>query len=122
MTIADRIRNKRNELNYSQTELAIKAGYSDKTAISKIENAGDDITMKQVKRIAKALGVQSAYLMGWTNDPDATEEDVLKEAYKESIRNKEFIDLFQSASPDDQERVVNYLKASKHIPDLPHSH
>lgn len=65
MTIADRIRIKRTELDYSQTQLALKAGYSDKTAISKFENAGDDITMKQVKRIAKALGVSTAYLMGW---------------------------------------------------------
>lgn len=65
MTIADRIRIKRTELEYSQAQLAFKAGYSDKTAISKFENAGDDITMKQVKRIAKALGVTTSYLMGW---------------------------------------------------------
>lgn len=98
MTIADRIREKRNELNYSQTELAYKAGYNDKTAISKFENAGNDITMKQVKRIAKALGVTSAYLMGW-------EEEV-----------QEFINLYQNATPEGQTAAVLVLKSQQQKP------
>ena len=97
MTIADRIKQKRIELNLSQTDLAQRAEYSDKSAISKIEHAGDDITMKQVKRIAKALNVTSAYLMGW-----------------ESPRNQEFIELFEDANPVVQESVVNLLKSSQH--------
>lgn len=96
MTISDRIKKKRLELELSQTELAKLAGYSDKTAISKLENAGDDITMKQVKRIAQALGVTSAYLMGW-----------------ESERNQEFMGLFDDADPVLQESVVNILKAAR---------
>lgn len=65
MTVADRIKNKRIELNLSQEELAKKAGYNDKTAISKLEHAGNNITLKQVKRIAPALEVTPEYLMGW---------------------------------------------------------
>lgn len=68
MTIADRIREKRISLDLSQTELAKRAGYTDRTTISKLEHMGNDITMKQVKRVAEALGVSSAYLMGWDND------------------------------------------------------
>ena len=64
MTIADRIRIKRTELGLSQTELADIAGYSDKTAVSKLEHSGDDISMKQIKRVAKALGTTSAVLLG----------------------------------------------------------
>lgn len=68
VTIADRIKEKRKELDLSQTDLAKRAGYSDRTTVSKIEHMGDDITMKQVKRIAEALNVPSAYLMGWCTE------------------------------------------------------
>lgn len=75
MTIGERIRFKRNELGLSQTELAEKAGYSDKTAISKLENAGDDISMKQIKRVAKALGINSSILLGWKDGENPTIEE-----------------------------------------------
>lgn len=75
MTIGDRIRIKRTELNLSQAELAIIAGYSDKTAISKLEHAGDDISMKQIKRVAKALGTTSSVLLGWDDDATPTIEE-----------------------------------------------
>jgi len=76
MTIADRIRSKRSEIDLTQEELAKKAGYSDKTAISKFENAGDNITMKQVKRIAEALGCSPSYLMGWETDEQPHETSI----------------------------------------------
>lgn len=69
MTVGDRIRNTRIEKGLLQSELAERAGYSDKTSISKIENAGNYVTMKQVNRIAEALGVSSSYLMGWEDAP-----------------------------------------------------
>jgi len=68
MTIGERIKEKRKELNLSQEDLAKKAGYKDKTAISKFEHKGNDITMKQVKRVASALGVSASYLMGWEEE------------------------------------------------------
>lgn len=68
MTVADRIREKRLEIGLSQDELAKRLGYRDKTSISKIENSGDDISMKKIARVAAALGVTSAYLMGWEGE------------------------------------------------------
>lgn len=69
-TIADRIKKTRLNQGLSQSELAKKAGYNDKTAISKFEHAGDDISMKQIKRVAKALNVSASYLMGWSTATD----------------------------------------------------
>ncbi len=63
-TIADRIKKIRNEKGMSQTELAKIAGESGKTAISKLEHAKDEISFKQIKRIAKALNCSLEYLMG----------------------------------------------------------
>ena len=68
MTVADRIRLKREELNISQEELAKRIGNKDKSTISKIEKAGNDITMKNIKRIADALGVSTQYLLGWEEE------------------------------------------------------
>lgn len=90
MTVADRIRLRREELNLSQEELAKKIGNKDKSTISKIEKSGDDITMKNIQRIAIALGVSSQYLLGW----EETLEDLRKK-----ILELQF-DLFQS---DDNE-------------------
>lgn len=44
MTIADRIKEKRLELGWSQEDLAKKMGYKDKTSVSKMESSGDNIT------------------------------------------------------------------------------
>ncbi len=68
MTVGERIKQKRIELELSQTELAKRAGYCDKTVISKFENAGDKISMKQIERLAKALNTTSKYLMGWVQE------------------------------------------------------
>ena len=104
MTVADRIKNKRIELNLSQEELAKRAGYSGKTAISKLENAGNNITMKQVRRLAEALSVTDKYLMGWEDVGDEPEQ---------SARNKEFLELFENVTPLVQESVVNLLKSAQ---------
>lgn len=67
MTVGERIKELRIEFGLSQDELAKRAGYSDKTAISKLEHAGNNITLKQVKRIAIALEASPEELMGWDN-------------------------------------------------------
>lgn len=110
MTIADRIREKRLELSLSQTDLAKRAGYSDKTTISKFEHMGNDITMKQVKRVAEALGVSSAYLMGWDNDNNVT-IDVEDDANK-LVRARALLmyEKYLSADEDIKKVVETLLK------------
>lgn len=109
-TIADRIKRIRNSKQLSQSDLAKLAKYSDKTAISKIENAGDNITMKQVKRIAIALNVTPAYLMGW----DEPEVDVDKEISiliekTGKSRLATFLDAYSKLPPDEQDDIVDYV-------------
>ena len=67
--VGERIRKRRKELGLTQTELAIKTGYSDKSAISKIENRGDDLNQSKIAKFAEALDTTPSYLMGWTEDP-----------------------------------------------------
>lgn len=135
MTIADRIKLKRLEKDMSQTELAIRAGYNNKTAISKLEHAGDDISMKQVKRVAMALNVTPAFLMGWENAPVKIEAYAKMMPEKIGILDKDgkvmkfnppteieldkAIDLYKlysKASPEVQSAVELLLKAARQTP------
>lgn len=110
MTVADRIRDKRIELEWSQADLANRAKYCDKTAISKIENAGNEVTMKQVRRIAKALGVTVAYLMGWEEQADSLEDNTMSDFEKRAIQ---YYNLFLNATPEAQNAADLLLKSSQ---------
>lgn len=68
--IGKQIRNRRLELNISQDELAKRTGYSDRTAISKIESGLRDIPQSKISLFADALSTTPAYLLGFT-DPSA---------------------------------------------------
>lgn len=121
MTIGDRIRIKRIEQNYSQSELAKRAGYSDRTAISKLENAGDDITMKQVKRVAQALDTTSTFLMGWENEHPATVETEPGTAYVLPLHginseDRELLDRYHNLSPETRAAVDLLIKADQQKP------
>ena len=67
--LGERIRLRRLELNLTQTQLAERTGYSDKTAISKIENGENDLTQSKIITFANALLTTPSYLMGWVEDP-----------------------------------------------------
>lgn len=71
MTLYDRIRTRREQLNMSQEELAKKLGYKSRSTIAKIESGENDITQSKIVAFAKALGVKPGYLMGWEEAPSA---------------------------------------------------
>lgn len=56
---------------WSQTELAKKAGYSDKSMISKIENGAVDLSQSQIAKFAEVFGLTPAELFGDTPAPAA---------------------------------------------------
>lgn len=96
MTVADRIRQRREQLNMSQEELALKIGNKDKSTISKIEKAGDNISMKNIKRIADALGVSSQFLLGWEEMSKDIRMEILHNEFEyaqaKCDKNKELMD------------------------------
>lgn len=54
--IGDKIKEFRLEKGWTQKELAQKMGYSDKTAISKIEKNINDVNQSTIKKFAEAFG------------------------------------------------------------------
>lgn len=65
MIIGDRIRQRRNELKWSQRDLAAKMGYNNNSTITRIESGKVDIPQSRIMQFADVLGVSVAYLMGW---------------------------------------------------------
>lgn len=58
-----RIAERRQQLSLSQSQLAERLGYSDKTAISKIENGISQLNQSKIIAFADALQTTPAYLM-----------------------------------------------------------
>jgi len=102
MTIADRIKLQREKLGLSQEELAHRMGLKSRSSITRIEKSGDDITMKDIERIAYYLDCSKLYLMGWDNNP---------ENEKEKNREEHFIKQYQQLNEYQKTLVDNMIAA-----------
>ena len=90
------IKKRRNKLNLTQTDLANKLGYADKSMIAKIEKGQIDLPQSKIFAFAKALDTTPSALMGLdgvsTNSMTITNpneiqiiEKLLKQHEKQSI-------------------------------------
>ena len=73
--IGKRIRSLREFNKLSQTELAIKVGYKDKTSIAKIEAGKVDLPQSKIFAFAKNLGTTPSYILGDNEFPNHVEEN-----------------------------------------------
>ena len=76
------IKEKRLALGMTQTELAHKAGYKEKSAIAKIEKGEIDIPLSKVHDFAKALNCTASELMGDDGIIDPRKEELIEVANK----------------------------------------
>lgn len=65
MTIGERIKARREELNMTQDELAKKLHYKSRSSINKIELGLYNLKQSKIKMIADALQTTPSYIMGW---------------------------------------------------------
>lgn len=82
MTIGERIKIRREELNMTQEELAQILGYKSRSSINKIELGGNELTQRKIKAIATALKTTPAYIMGWLEEWDEKEDEMPKAKVK----------------------------------------
>lgn len=68
--IGKRIKEKREELNLSQEQLANELGYKSKTSIHKVEQGITDLPQSKIEAFAKILKTTPAYLMGWEKETE----------------------------------------------------
>lgn len=65
LQLYENIKKRRMELHMTQTELASKLGYADKSMIAKIERGKVDLPQSKIKAFADALRISASDLMGW---------------------------------------------------------
>ena len=110
MTIGDRIKNRREELGLTQTDLAKRMGYSTKTTISRIESAGDNVSRKTIERVAEALNVKPRTLMGWDEEESKgyyINGETAKIA-EQIYQNKQLGMVFDALADSTPEQIKNF--------------
>lgn len=78
MTSNEKVKYLRQKLGLSQEELAHLIGLKDKTSISKIEKNERGISLKQIQRLAKALGTSEQYLLGFEDADRIGETEMMQ--------------------------------------------
>lgn len=100
--IGKRIRALREFNKLSQTELAIKVGYKDKTSIAKIEAGKVDLPQSKIFAFAKNLGTTPSYILGDNEFPNHVEE-------KHSFINdndKTILDKYRQLNDEGKQRLL----------------
>lgn len=123
------IKSRRLELDMTQSELAKKLGYSDKSMIAKIEKGNVDLSQSKISAFAKALYTTEIDLMGWTNtvrsgSEDELEQDTFTSESEEPVEAKagdklspaarDLIDLMRQLEPEHVKLLLETAKALLH--------
>jgi transcriptional regulator with XRE-family HTH domain len=105
MTTAERIRQRRKQLNLSQEVLAGLAGI-DQTQISKYELGRNDPGADALAAIAQALDTTTDWLVGLTDNPDRP----LRGQGDLNSEEQELIKIYRSKSPEKRHQITEIVK------------
>ena len=106
LELYENIRKLRKLNNWTQEELAVRMGYTDRSTIAKIESGKVDISQSKILEFARLFGVEAGELMG--------SDGIIDTEIEQTARNREFVELFANSDPVLQDSVVNILKAAQH--------
>lgn len=99
MEIGAKVKSLRKSLGLTQKELAERCGYKSLTTINKIELGINSIPLNTIEKLASALEVSPAYLMGWT---DNYNDNIDKE-------NQELYNLIQQLTDDEVKELSSFV-------------
>lgn len=101
-SIVQRIKSRRNELEYSFQDLAELTGLS-KSTLQRYESGGiKNIPLDKLKVLAKALKVTPEWIMGW--DEESSDNDDLKTIAAHAI---------EDLTEEEQKKVIEFAKFIK---------
>lgn len=122
------IKKERMTKGWSQTELAKRVGYSDKSMIAKIEAGKVDLPQTKIRAFANVFGVTESALMGWQEQINDFKDEAEKNGYafevlhisenevqsidSHIITNQEeyeLLKLFRMADKETQRMIVEML-------------
>lgn len=81
ISLGSRIKSLRLFNNLTQTELAEKTGYKEKSSIARIEHGDVDLPLSKIEEFAKVLGCKPSYLMGWDSNDDLEQALIFYQKY-----------------------------------------
>ena len=105
MTVGDRIRRRREELEMSQDELAKRLGYKSRSSINKIERDASGLPQRKIADIAKALQTTPGYIMGWVEKETSKKIDITTDVIIRMERDRDFSELVQKLYTLDNEKI-----------------
>ena len=107
MTVGERIRQKRIEMNLTQDELAKKAGYKSRSSINKIESSRD-LPLDKIEKVAKILDCTPTYLMGWEDNLIQIDTDAVVDIMAEE-RILEYAKRLMKLSKSSQQTIFDNI-------------
>jgi transcriptional regulator with XRE-family HTH domain len=122
MAIGDRIKARREELGWTQEELAMKMGYKSKSTINKVEMGKVDVSQKKIPQYAKVLMTTEKYLMGWDDAVPTSEHQTgyyspeTAKAAQEMLDDPDLhalMDAARDARPEYVKSAIQLLKTLK---------
>lgn len=108
MELADRVRVRLEELKMSQADLAKKMGYANRSSVNKIVT-GRKVSQKVIARLADALEVSPAYLIGWDENPEEQAEYEASILMDEDIMS--LVYSYKALSEEQKKAVKQMIKA-----------
>ena len=116
MEVGERIKQRREELNMTQDELAKKVGYTSRSSVAKIEANANGMLQSKLILFAKALKVTPAYIMGWEEESSNKKNDALADIILKARRDEDLIELMRELcdlSPEHRQSVRAFLTLLK---------
>lgn len=103
------IKKRRKDLGLTQTDLALKLGYADKSMVAKIEAGNVDLAQSKIVAFAEALETTPAHLMGW-EDAKPTYPDNLIPLTKNSMKKVPLVGTIACGTPIlADENIMDYV-------------
>lgn len=122
MTLYERIKQRRIELEMTQEELAKLTGYTSRTSIAKIESGAVDLPFNKIHLFAKALRIDDIELLGLKDeDPNITQDEYytdpevaeLAQQLKDRPELKVLFDASRDISKEDVQFVIDMIERMK---------
>ena len=119
MTKGQRIKQRRDELNIRQTELAQKVHISKQTLYKYENDIITNIPSNKLEEIAAALNTTPDFLMGWEGVNIVHDDSVI---FSQNEKEKELYKMYQNASPEVRSAVELLLRSAQHASESHQSH
>lgn len=110
MEFKDLIRKRRNELGLTMEELGKRIGVS-KATIQRYESGEiKNVRRDKITKLAEALEVTPAYLMGWKEQNDVPNHHEITSTILSDNRLMELILMFNNLTKENKNKIYDYCK------------